>query len=357
MQTYYFKGVVKGEEPLTVSVGGGGKGAHRLPRNGGYRSRPYMPATSVRGALRHACHLALNKHITSNGERLTLAQHFALAQGVDITKKDDSDETAIEEGVDTSAKLESFHAGAVDASVALRKSNPFISLWGRWGLSGHASVGNLYPINDDCVGEFGGGFRSVMFERNTDLIGYLESEEVSELEVMLQAQTDASQQVQPVKAQIKTLEKSLKSLDDNDAIEKVREKIAALKAQIEAIKTGKKAGTKESIRRPLENFEAFVAGCEFTHRMAVQAASDEELGLFLAGLQVFSRNPYLGGHRSHNCGKVSAMYEVSIYPDDVDKPIVIGTVSFGDEGFEISGEHLIAVRDAWKDANMDLSVW
>lgn len=91
--------------------------------------------------------------------------------------------------------------------------------------------------------------------------------------------------------------------------------------------------------------------------MAVQAASNEELSLFLAALQMFAHNPYLGGHRAHNCGRISATYEVSVYPEDVDKPEVIGSVSFNDDGFIVTGEKLQSVRDCWKKAAMDLGVW
>lgn len=337
MQTYYFNGVVVGDEPLTVSMGG--SGAHRLPRNGGYRNKPYMPATSFRGALRHACHLALNGHLAKSGERLSIDQHFILAQGVDISNK-----------------AEEIKAGGVDASVKIRESNPFISLWGRWGLGGHASIGNMYPLIDDCTAEFGGGNRTVMFERNNDLLAYLDDNEVERLNQILQEQTDSSEQIKPIKAQRQTLLKSLKSLDDSEAIARVKEKIAELDAQEKAIKDAK-TGSRESIRRPIDNFEAFVAGCEFKHRMAVQAATDVELALFIAGLQVLSRNPYLGGHRAYNCGKISAKYDVSIYPENEDKPIVIGTIAFNDDGFEVTGEKLVAIRDAWKSQNMDLNVW
>lgn len=337
MQTYFFKGVVTGEEPLTVSLNSGS--THRLPRNGGYRSRAFMPATSVRGALRHACHLALNAHLAKKDEKLSLDQHFVLAQGIDITKK-----------------AEEMKSGAVDASVALREANPFISLWGRWGLGGHANVGNMYPVNEECTAEFGGGNRGVMFERNSELISYLDESEVERLNMIIQEQSDSSELIKPIKAQRQTLMKSLKTLDDSEAIAKVKEKIAELDAQEKAIKDDKK-GSRESIRRPIDNFEAFVAGCEFTHRMAVQAASDEELGLFIAGLQVFAREPYLGGHRAHNCGRISATYEVSVYPEDVDKPEVIGTLSFNEDGFVVSGDKLKSVRDSWKHREMDLTVW
>lgn len=338
MQTYYFKGVVTGEEPLTVSVKSSST-THRLPRNGGYKSRPFMPATSLRGALRHAGHVALNRLVQSKGDRLDLTQHFILAQGVDISGK------AVE-----------LDAGAIDASVQIRKENPFLSLWGRWGLSGHAGIGNLYPITDDCVGDFGGGARSIMFERNTQLLSFLDDSEIDGLNGILKEQSDSSDEMKPIKAQIQTLAKSLKSLDDSESVAKVKAKIAELEQQIVAIKDAK-SGPRESIRRPIDTYEAFVAGCEFNHRMAISCANEVELGLFLASLHEFSRNPYLGGHRSHNCGRISARYEITIYPEDADAHIPVGTVAFDDQGFHLSGEHIVSARNLWKDTEMDLSVW
>lgn len=339
MQTYYLKGIVKAEEPLTVTLKSSGT-THRLPRNGGFKAKPYMPATSFRGALRHACHLALNRHhLTTKGEKLTLNQHFMMAQGVDIA-----------------GTAQAFGGGDIDASVAVREANPFISLWGRWGLGGHMSVGNLYPIQDDCVGEFGGGNRSVMFERNTDLLNYLSESEVGDLNRILKEQSQSSEDIKPLKAQIQTLTKSLRALEDAESVAKVKEKIAALESQISGIKDDKE-GPRESIRRPIDTYEAFVAGCEFNHRFAVQCANEVELGLFLDALYEFSRNPYLGGHRSHNCGLISASYDVTVYPEGADAHIQVGTVSFNDVGFTITGDSLLEARNVWKSQSMDLTTW
>jgi CRISPR type IV-associated protein Csf2 len=337
MKTYYLKGIVRAEEPLTVSLKSSGTG-HRLPRNGGFKAKPYMPATSFRGALRHACHVALNRHIVeTTGEKLSLQQHFMLAQGVDING---------------SAMV--FGGGEIDGSLALRKANPFISLWGRWGLGGHMSVGNMYPIQDDCVADFGGGNRSVMFERNTNLLSYLSETEVSELNRILKEQSSSSEDIKPIKSQIQTLTKSLKTLDDAESVAKVKEKIAELESQISEIKDAKE-GPRESIRRPIDSYEAFVAGCEFNHRFAVQCANETELGLLLAALHEFSRSPYLGGHRSHNCGLISADYVVSIYPEGADAHIPVGRVAFSDEGFIVEGSELTSARASWKLAELDLS--
>jgi len=38
--------------------------------------------------------------------------------------------------------------------------------------------------------------------------------------------------------------------------------------------------------------------------------TDEQLGIFLAGLRVFANTPYLGGWKSRGCGRVEFSYLV-----------------------------------------------
>lgn len=338
MQTYYFKGVVTAEEPLTVTVKSSAAG--RLPRNGGYQSCPFMPATSFRGALRHASHQALNKFMKGKGARFDLAEHFALAQGVDIENR-----------------ATDFDAGDIDAGVKLRAANPFISLWGRWGLGGHAGIGNMYPLKaDGCTGEFGGGNRTIMFERSPDLLSFMTDDEIERLNTILVEQSQSSEDMKPIKAEIKSLVSSLRMLEDSETKARVKSKIAELEAKLSDIKEAK-TGPKDAIRRPLDSFEAFVAGCEFSHRMAIQCASDAELGLFITALHEFSRAPYLGGHRAHNCGRVSAKYDVTIYPEGSDAHIPVGSVAFSDDGFQLEGDILVSARHSWKSDNFDFKVW
>ncbi|MDH8292293.1 CRISPR-associated protein Csf2, partial [Klebsiella pneumoniae] len=71
-----------------------------------------------------------------------------------------------------------------------------------------------------------------------------------------------------------------------------------------------KSEARESIRRPIDPYEAFIAGAELNHRMSIKNATDEEAGLFISALVRFASEPRLGGHANHNCGLVEANWSV-----------------------------------------------
>lgn len=339
--TYNFIGTVTAVSPLTVTLPGGNtKGAHRLPRNGGYHSRPYFPASSVRGALRNAGHVALTRHLGKQDVRFTIAEHFAHAQGIIIKAK----------GVESCATDEP--QGAIDANQSVRDDNPFMSLWGRWGMDGRCCIGNLIPLTDDCVGQFGGGARTVMFERNPNLLEDLSNEEIQQINHILSEQAETSANMAPLSAEVTTLKKSLKNIDDPEAKSRVQSKIAELEAQMKQMKDDK-TGSRESIRRPIDPYEAFVAGCEFEHLMTLKSATDDELSLFLTCLLEFARGSTLGGHKAHGCGSISGEYKVTVWPEDALKPVEIGSVSFGPNGFEVTGEVLESAIGRWRSADFD----
>lgn len=338
--TYHFTGTVTAISPLTVTLpGSSAKGAHRLPRNGGYSARPYFPATSLRGALRNAGHVALTRHLGKQDIRFTIAEHFAHAQGIIIKAK----------GVESCVSDDP--QGSIDANQGVRDANPFMSLWGRWGVDGRCCIGNLIPLTDDCVGQFGGGARTVMFERNQSLLEDLSEDEVAQINHILNEQAETSAKLAPMDAEVKTLKRSLKSIDDSEAKARVQARIADLEEQMKQMKD-EKTGSRESIRRPIDPYEAFVAGCEFEHRMTLKGATTDELSLFLTCLLEFARESTLGGHKAQGCGSIAGEYKVTVWPEDALKPVEIGTIAFGPNGFHVTGD-LESVIGQWRQAASD----
>lgn len=343
MKTYYFEGSITALEPLTVALKDSvTKSGHRLPRNGGFNSRPYFPATSFRGALRHAGHVAVVKHLAkTNQDPFSVEDHFALAQGIDIK-----------------GTVEAVNPGQIDATKALRAKNPFMSLWGRWGVEGHVGVGNLFPVDEDCSAMFGAGARTIMFERNEKLLESLTDTDVMQLNAIIAEQSASAEESNPIKAQIQALKKSLKLISDTEGKKRVFDKIALLDAQLAQIKDAK-SESRESIRRPLEGYEAFVENCIFDNRLVLKNANQIELSLFLASFQEFARDPRLGGHQAHNCGMIKGQYTVKSWPEDADAPIEIGTLSWDYQtGFVVEGEELKLALNCWKtDSNIDFKTW
>lgn len=344
-QSYLFKGQITAVSPLQVTykdaVFGRNDTIQRIPRNGPMNDQvqAYFPSTSLRGALRHALHkVVLNACVDKETGKspFTLSQHFMLAQGVDITN------TVAYEGGN----------GEINFLTELRKQNPALSLGGRWKMAGKVGVGPALPVSpSEPIGLFGGGARGIAFERDESLIDNLVEGEVDRLQRILIEQALASIDTNEVKAEIRELKKQHKKANDTEK-ERINAEVAAKEQQIEATKEEKEV--RESIRRPLNSFEAFVAGTEFQHRMRLVNSTTLELGLWLASIREFARNPIVGGKKALGFGEIEASYTVSSWHPNEDSPTILGELSFDDEGFTITGEHLQEALALWDETRKNL---
>ncbi len=330
-KTVSFVGHITALQPITVTI----KGCQGLPRNGSGDALPYLPATTIRGALRHASHwIAIDKQ-SSTGTSFDLADHFLLAQGVDIAGdvKRDGD-------------------GAINADQELRERNPMLSLWGLWGIASKAEIGPGLLLTPNAYGNFGGGARTIMFERTPELLEALDVDQVERLQTILREQSEASQDISGLKARQAEIKRQLKKVSDKEEQSKLFNELTELDLRIDERKD-EKSEARESIRRPLDQYEAFAPGAEFEHRMRLVQATDVELGLFLSSLAEFARNPSLGGHKAHGNGKIKAEWVVTTWERGADAPEKIGSVRFDEEGIVIEGDCLNRARAAFKEAALN----
>lgn len=336
-QTYIFDGSISALSPLTVVIKGASTMAgHRLPRNGGMDAPAYWPATTIRGAIRHMAHRAVVEAVKeANGGAipLDLADHFLLAQGVDI------ENATVSPG-----------AGDINALEQLGL-DPLLSLFGYWGVPSKACIGNAFPPAGS-TGMFGGGARTIMFERNTELLELLDQEQKDRLENILVEQSEASVDIQELKNKKKELTKKAKTAtkEEKEALYK------EMNAIDEAIVSRKdeKTEAKESIRRPIDQYEAVAAGTEMSHRMDIKGATQVELGLFLAALAELARDPFMGGHRNHDCGRIEARWTVKTWPAGALAPIEVGSVEITPNGFIMTGDMLNSAYNAWLEARTNI---
>lgn len=334
-ETYRFDGAITAVTGLTVTQPDTGfaskdnsqlklsRKASRLPRLGPLREETpaYFPATSLRGAIRRAGRNVLRRAVvkeTGNETPWSVDTHYMLTQGVDTTNKTIKEKTS----------------GAIGAESELRSANPFLSLFGRWKLPGHFCIDNAIPEDQDCIYVEGRGARSNDFVRSPEQAIFLDAAEVKRLKEMLEQDSLVAAESGDIDKDIRDLKADLRKAEDPDERNEINEQVKALEVQKKAIKTAKK-GSKESIQRPLEGFEAIKPGTQMTHRMILQNSDAVELGLALASLREFARSPYVGGHRALHCGEVSAVWNVSCWPEDADKPLAVGTVKLSSGGFEI----------------------
>lgn len=324
-QTYVFDGNLTAIEPLTVTIKGVLNG--RLPRNGAIEDTAYWPATTIRGSLRHAAHrVALMFNQENAHPAFDLADHFMLAQGVDIV-----------------GDLMKPADGEIDGTRTLRENNPMISLFGLWGVASKATIGNAFPLTPNPTAMFGGGARTIMFERSPELLEVLNEAETARLQNILEEQSLAAVDIAELKAKQALLKKQARTAEDKAPL---YAEIASLETEIQTRKDAK-GEARESIRRPIDQYEAITAGTVMGHRMSLKNASELELGFFIATLLEFARSPRMGGHQAHGCGLVEGSWAVKTWLPKALSPTTVGNIQFDGDGFRLEGEMLENAYKQW----------
>lgn len=301
----------------------------RLPRMGAKRDEvsPFIPGSSFRSGLRHSAVQVISKLLD---KKFTVDQIYMLVQGVDTTR------LTVAENVD----------GEIDKESALREVNPFLSLFGRWGLPSHAGVGDLIPVDKNCIFTAGAGVRTNEFIRNPSAVSFIDEEQLGYLKDLLNGETASAGEVREIDSSIRKLLKVLRDTEGQTEKDRINAEIVILEDKKKDIKANK-VGSENTIQRPLSGFEAVIPGTVLNQRISLQMVSKAELGMFLASVAEFSRSPIIGGHRNYACGAVSGEYAVNYWAFGEDRPKTVATIKFNDEGFIIEGDaadELYAIR-------------
>lgn len=156
---------------------------------------------------------------------------------------------------------------------------------------------------------FGGGARTVMFERDELLMELLDTEQIDRLGHIITEQAEASVVISSIRAEQSAMKKLMKAADKDEKAD-LQKKINELGVKIQARKN-EKSEVRESIRRPIDGYEAFVAVADLEHRITIKNATDEEAGWFIAALARFVSDPRPGGHVNRNCGLMEASLTVT----------------------------------------------
>jgi hypothetical protein len=316
----------------------------RLPRMGAKREdvSPFIPGSSFRGAIRRCGRDVIARHLD---RKFTVDELYMLTGGVDTTKLTSSEVVA----------------GEIDKESELREANPMLSLYGRWGLPSHIGVGDLIPQNANCIFTAGAGVRTNEFIRNPAATQLISRDEHDYLKSILASDTESSSEIRGINTAIKSLLKDLRNAESAEAKIQINEEIKQYESKIKGIKDNK-VGAENTIQRPLSGFEAIIPGTELNQRLSLMLVSQDELGLFLESFAAFARKPIIGGHANYACGAVSATYDVKFWDENDDKPTTVATISFDEDGFDITGpcaEELYAVRKQFlsrlKDNAFDFS--
>jgi CRISPR type IV-associated protein Csf2 len=289
----------------------------RLPRmpmfvGGEVVSTVYLPASTLRGAMRHAATDRLIEALAETDKRLTVSEYMAAALGGIKDRKGDGEETR---GVDLAA------------FAAARRDNPIISVFGSFAqsISGNLAVGMaipeqpFIPATDDIVT----GVRQNAL-RKGDIANKIDA---ADLATFMEADR-ATVKAVAMKGGIGKLEAKLRVAKR----EKKTDEMAEINAEIEAQKTAQEEAFSESgrsvnLQQVLPGFEFIPSGCVMTQRTVLRKPSIAELGVLLSALEHMARNPIIGGQSARGCGQYTASWRIGVQPPN--GPMVgVGTIEF-----------------------------
>lgn len=310
IRTVFFNGHITSISPLTVALPDtANKG--KMPKD--TKGRPYVPAGTIRGMLRHSGAFALNVLLSSQGKNLDVDTVYMLSNGTDTAR-----------AIASSGK--DAHVGA---NKVFREQNPFLSLFGRWGLAGKANIGNAFADSPNDVVELGGGMRLHPYDTNKDLADFIPVDQLDYVNEILVADSLSSRSVGELEAEKKAIQKQLRVAEKEEKAE-LNKLIDDIDVKIRETKDAR-TGASETIQRPLDKFEAIDANIQLSHKMVLHSPTDQELALFLWVIAMSSYDPFLGGHKHIGCGQFAAKWEVSEFKFGELTPRVIGEVAFDSE--------------------------
>lgn len=352
-KVFVFEGAITSEQPLATcskslldSEGGENKPTPIPSCNTKMGKRLMFPATGLRGALRRAVRDAVRNRvieITGNEKPFSLDECYLHTLG-GIKGKGEEERKSV----------------AHDAEW--RVKNPLLSLFGAGDagflgfMTGNISIGNAICI-DDCKADIFSGARTDEFYRDRAQVEYLSDDDIG----MLIKRAKGGKTSSEINGQVKKLEIELKKAikaGDSEKEASMKAVLSNLSEQLSEVKES--SGTSDnSIGRPLAGWQTIPQGQELSHRMILAQSDDIELGLVLAGLDVFSRLSMIGAHFASGCGLVSARW--TVYEIDKIGKIEIGNISIGDfSPIQITGEKLntafVAFEEFMANKKWDFSI-
>lgn len=309
MRTIKFVGHIETVQPVNITL----PNTKGMPRSQG---NPMIPASTLRGYLRHSAHNGIVEVYHNEGTHLSVDEHYLLASGVDTKRV---------LGV-------SGQSTQVGANQELRNKHPFLSLFGYWGLAGKFSIGNAVAASSDALLKVSGGSRQHVFKRNESLSDFIDPSELPRLQDILDADKFSAEAIADYKEEKKTLQKQMRDTTDKDEKAECRTRIEELDVLMREAKDAR-VGASESIQRPLDGFEAIDQGHMLPHRMILKDPNELELHLALWCIAMGSLQPYVGGHSNSNFGEIHAKWDVTVTDITSMTPKKLGEVGFDDGGF------------------------
>ena len=344
--TLVLKGELQAESPIAISPPDTRKKRGRdqpqaLPvmsvfLDHGYVETVYIPAASIRGALRRCALQVVREALiasTGNSTPLDLETHYFLAiGGVKGREKEDK--------LNLTKQLER------------RRRNPLISLFGAgdpW-VQGRLCTQPAIPKTPLTLAATPviNGVRSDDFMRSPDRLVFMAPDEVSRWLLMREQTSEVSE----VKSRVQKLRRAIANANRNGDTSEAQALAEELKQAEDAIQS-----SANPVNLPLAGYHVIPRGARLDHGFMLIGANLVEIGLFLAALRRFAALPLLGGHRNHGCGLISASWTVLLrHADGMEPQGEIKLSPYSEMTLDDTGALLLEAEQTWANRATELRV-
>ncbi len=275
-----------------------------LPRKGIWRdgllqTTVYIPASTIRGALRNGASRAVAARRPTTPEDFLL-----LAKGGIMDRKQASTE-----------QREVDYKGA----KILRCEQPIVSLFGAMErkIAGRWQIGDAVPIESVTASRKGQGVRAHPFQRQPELAHFMAGEAYERFLESDRKRVEANL----VEDEAESTEKRIfnerrKQEPDLDRIATLEAEAKQKREQVAALR--EQAGGAVNIQQILGGWEAIPQGTRMSHRMRLRNASADELAWAFFALRRLARDGRFGAHESRGEGYFSARYDLRVAAGDGD---------------------------------------
>ncbi|WP_436660322.1 hypothetical protein [Acinetobacter sp. P1(2025)] len=300
MKYYELKGYITLTEPFYINV----PNSNKFPTD--TNGNPIIPASSIRGWLRFISYRSLLEVFNRKEQKFSIHEQYLLLKGTD-----------------TGGLIQSERATTIGSNFNVRKLNPHIDLYGRWGLSGSLGVGNAIA-GKGALTKTPNGSRGHIADGFDEIYDFVRNEELELLSTIMGEDGEYSKEVQDLKSRIRELRQQTKSKEITDQIADLEQQINAIKAQ--------KIGSKESVRRVNYGLSVLDAGTRLAHKMKLNSANPQSLQFLIwtiSKLRFFN----LGGKANYNFGDVRALWKIYEYTFDDVVGRHVGEIGWADDDF------------------------
>lgn len=268
------------------------------PENG---KTVFLPASQLRGRIRHEAALAHMRSIKASSRKIRLADAYMLALGQDTEPSQAKEDEAIR----------------LLAQMRFRRENPFLDLFGTWKLPSRLYVQHLLPATNvmpmtiKCVRRD--------LDANPGIIDLLDEDVLFQYEERKNHQSNASRIREQVKLAKRALSAARKK-NDSEKIEQLEMLLNGLEQQ--ALAASQIDSSNNTMH--LAEFQAIPMGLELSGSLFIERATPCDLMVVVKALESISARPFFGGHLARGCGLISGK---AAFYDANSQPLV--TLAFG----------------------------